>query len=241
MHLIKFKGRNRSDSDNLNLLYNIDNIYLMDNHLAASWCWLQKIDISKRYNLFHIDRHYDLQISQIDCWIKEFKNNVDCLSKISINQLLELNFKPKNSPQDYKYKIFQFDNYLTIFNRLYPNLLENMFFATHKDGETIDDFNISEIEIYELSKNLSFWINSNSNNKWIVNIDIDYFFSDINESYFQLLTNDYIKTIAKGLITAKENIEVITIALSPEYCGGWGNAEKVAKLLMGSMNIAWFE
>lgn len=32
----------------------------MDNHLAAAWCWVQKIDQSKRYGLFHINRHYDL-------------------------------------------------------------------------------------------------------------------------------------------------------------------------------------
>ena len=52
---------------NMNFLFNNGKFYIMDNHLAAAWCWLQKIDTSKRYGLFHIDRHYDLlKVSSIN-------------------------------------------------------------------------------------------------------------------------------------------------------------------------------
>lgn len=50
----------RSGCYNMNFLFNNDKFYIMDNHLAAAWCWSQKIDTSKKYGLFHIDRHYDL-------------------------------------------------------------------------------------------------------------------------------------------------------------------------------------
>lgn len=42
---------------NMNFLFNNGKFYIMDNHLAAAWCWLQKIDTSKRYGLFHCGRH----------------------------------------------------------------------------------------------------------------------------------------------------------------------------------------
>ena len=81
----------------------------------------------------------------------------------------------------------------------------------------------------------------NSNKKWIINIDIDFFFQDKNGEYFQFLTNDYVVEIAKEIKKAWDNIEVITVALSPELCGGWQHAERIGKLLCDTMNVKWFE
>ena len=39
--LVPFKGRNRSLSFDQNFLWRKDNIFIMDNHRAALWCWLQ--------------------------------------------------------------------------------------------------------------------------------------------------------------------------------------------------------
>ena len=50
----------KSEIANLNFVYKYKNIYIMDNHLAAGWAWLQELDIDKSYNFFHIDRHADL-------------------------------------------------------------------------------------------------------------------------------------------------------------------------------------
>lgn len=44
----------------MNFLYNSGKFYIMDNHLAAAWCWIQKIQSNQNYGLFHIDKHYDL-------------------------------------------------------------------------------------------------------------------------------------------------------------------------------------
>lgn len=49
-----------SGVSNLNFLYKEDNIYIMDNHLAAGWCWLQELQPKTSYNFFHLDRHADL-------------------------------------------------------------------------------------------------------------------------------------------------------------------------------------
>ncbi len=64
---------------NMNFLFNNGKFYIMDNHLAAAWCWLQKIDTSKRYGLFHIDRHYDLLNNLTDDFIAESANNAGVL------------------------------------------------------------------------------------------------------------------------------------------------------------------
>lgn len=241
MHLIPFKGRNTSTNYNLNLLFQNGKTYIMDNHLAASWCWLQKIDVEKRYNLLHIDRHYDLLQSQIDWWIEALQEqNID-LKTISITDLLAINYRHKDMPTSDSFPLFRWDNYLTIFNRLFPNLIASTTFATHKDGDTLEEFEMHEPEIYELQENLSYWINSNNKNKWIVNLDIDYFFTDYNERHFQFLTDDYVLKIAEEIKKSWENIEVLTIALSPELCGGWDNALRVGKLITGYLEIKWSE
>lgn len=50
----------QSGHDNLVFLWNSDKVYVMDNHLAAAWCWMQKCNEDVRYKFLHIDRHNDL-------------------------------------------------------------------------------------------------------------------------------------------------------------------------------------
>lgn len=52
--------KQQSDFDNLVFLWKTNNVYVMDNHLAAAWCWMQECDADTRYNFMHIDRHNDL-------------------------------------------------------------------------------------------------------------------------------------------------------------------------------------
>ena len=238
MNIIPFKGRNRSSTYHLNLLWNQDKFYIMDNHLAASWCWLQKIDTSKQYNLLHIDRHYDLLDSQTDWWIKALKNQNVNLKEIAIPDLLALKYSPDSMPKE-SFPIFRWDNYLTIMNRLFPNLLVSNIFATHKDGDLIDELNINETDAWELQENLSYWLSERNDKKWIVNIDVDYFFTDFEEKYFQLYTDELALRLADELNQVIDRVEVLTIALSPEMCGGWENAERVGRLLTNRLKIDW--
>ncbi len=241
MHLIPFRGRNTSTHYNLNLLYQNGKTFIMDNHLAASWCWLQQIDVNRQYNLLHIDRHYDFLNSQTDWWLEALQQQNVNLTAISINDLLAIQYSHPEMPTSDSFPLFRWDNYLTILHRLYPNLIASATFATHKDGDTIDDLEMHEPEIYELHQNLSYWINSNSRNKWIVNLDIDYFFTDFEERHFQFLTDEYVLKIAEEIKKSWDNIEVLTIALSPELCGGWDNAVRVARIITEYLQIPWTE
>src|SRR5687768_12090095 len=41
-------------------------IYIMDNHLAAAWCWSRHLHPTVEYNFLHVDAHYDLDCNEID-------------------------------------------------------------------------------------------------------------------------------------------------------------------------------
>ena len=41
-----------SGIDNLNFLLHYPKVYVMDNHLAAGWCWLQELDPEFSYCFF---------------------------------------------------------------------------------------------------------------------------------------------------------------------------------------------
>jgi hypothetical protein len=63
--------------------------------------------------------------------------------------------------------------------------------------------------------------------KWIVNIDLDYFFQTIDDTditirFISYEAIDFFLQKIKAFLNGR--IEVMTIALSPECCGGWENS-----------------
>ena len=61
----EFKGL-KSGSSALNILYQEGCTYVMDNHLAAGWCWYNTLDRRKEYNFCHIDQHDEYKQYQSD-------------------------------------------------------------------------------------------------------------------------------------------------------------------------------
>ena len=109
--LIPFKGRNHSGAYTQNFLWQQDSIYIMDNHRAALWCWLQHIKKDEKYSLFHIDRHYDTLNSRMKEWLGVLPD----LTKLSINEYLELKYLCEGTEAN----IIRYDNYLSIFLKKY--------------------------------------------------------------------------------------------------------------------------
>ena len=73
--------------------------------------------------------------------------------------------------------------------------------------------------------------------KTIVNIDIDYFTYTEFEQAIEIFSRDYIRALGRML---KEGIEedwilVVTVALSPEWSGGWKLAEEIAGHLLDAV------
>jgi len=227
--IFPFKGRNYSGATYQNFLWkdNNKNIYIMDNHRSALWCWLQEIDLKQKIKYFHLDRHYDCLHTDIKEWIKVCPD----LEKLSINEYLETKY-------DTDIPLFRWDNYASIFLKKYKHLIEHNLFVTYKEGDKPDTDSLREEKAIDLLENLAYWTEDGI---WIFNIDIDYFFYKHDDGYYQMYSDKFISSFFK-IVNDKINrneIQVVTIALSPECCGGWENSEKVCRIATKTLGISF--
>lgn len=218
----------------LSTLKNDGKIYIMDNHMAAAWCWGQKIDFSLSYNLFHIDKHYDLLEGGTDIKVKYIQELNFDIKKSTIEEYCSLSY-----PESYEYEanqVFRFDNYMTILKKLHPKIFKNKKFATHEDGTVPNDWHLYNVPITDLPTScVSDWI-KREELSWIVNIDIDYFFTkNSKDEYFQFLSDDYVMDFANQIKLSMDKIKVITIALSPSFCRSFEESNRVANIIYNKL------
>ena len=238
--IIKFKGQNVSWVKDLNLLCKENNIYVMDNHVAALWCWLQEIDTNEKYNILHIDAHYDTMSSRIDTWLHHLPDN---FKELDINDFLALKFYDEYFRDGYE--IMRWDNYFPIFHRLFKDNINSYHFFTHKEGTLFEEMKdkLDEYPIPGLFNLIDYIFNkkTSGNYKWIVNIDLDYFFQNIDDTEITLkfISDEAISFFLDKLKTYLKNdsIEVMTIALSPECCGNWQNSLELMDYFAKELNI----
>jgi hypothetical protein len=160
--LIPFQGRNDSGTFKLNFLWHQSNVYIMDNHRAALWCWFQHFSPDTKVSLFHIDRHSDTLSSNIDRWVELCPN----IWEINIEQYLSL--KDDDNDLGTKPSLFRWDNYLSIFFQKYRDNLNECYFLTHGKGDKPQIDNIKTPALWLLPWNFDSWINESEN--WICNI-----------------------------------------------------------------------
>jgi hypothetical protein len=229
--LIPLLAKNVSTDSTDNFLINEDNIYVMDNHRLALWCWFNKINVNNKYNLIHIDAHPDLSASGIADYLKLNKK----VSEMSLEEYRSIMQGQYNVP------LFRWDNYLKVFIESHKEnyIPETSLSFTHHLGSSDKlSKDLSSIFILRELENVfdeKLFIN---NNKWIVNLDLDYFFTT--QPHKKLLfTKDFMESIAcllkKGI--DQKLIEVLTIALSPECCGSWENAEIAYEIFKDKLNL----
>jgi hypothetical protein len=222
--ILPFKGRNRSLALDQNFLWRNDNVYIMDNHRAALWCWMQHLSFEKRYGLFHIDAHYDAaEVSRLSL------ENSPMLNAISLEDYLSYT-TPSSSPP---VPLYRWNNYLYIFQNKYPQCIGNYFIATHEiDKPPPDPFKWEEINIAVLYKfyREALFTKKYECDGWILNIDLDYFFaSQPGNKKCILQSDEYIHEIFSATAEAlfDGRVACLTIALSPECCGSWNSSEKL--------------
>lgn len=225
--LIPLTQRGDSASSKDNVLWNKDKIYVMDNHRLALWCWFQKLDKNKRYNLFHIDAHPDMSESAL----KYFDHDLWAMSLSEYREAWQADI---NMP------LFRWDNYIEIFLRKYPELVGKTISATHHLGSSKELS--EEVKPYDLVKVLHGIFSQEkyvNELPWIMNLDLDYFYSAAPEK-LMLFSDEFIKSLANSIELGLSNgmIEVFTISLSPECCGSWENAENLLKKFpMASLDL----
>lgn len=235
--------RQRSGHDNLVFLWNSDNVYVMDNHLAAAWCWMQKCNEDVRYKFLHIDRHNDLGTNTPFDIYKHLERN----QHLTLNEYTDLEWT--NEANHIHNKAFRWDNYITQCMYLFPRWFDEVVFSTRTPlgrderekllGTAIHSLSAAEILAY-IDNNVHIDEDGEQLNnligrqtiKWIVNLDLDYFFHLDDDGCFQILTDEYIRNLAVKLRENLNQIQVLTIALSPECCGGWNNAIHVLDVFM---------
>lgn len=169
--------RCRSFSQNLNFLWKSDaaQIYVMDNHLAAAWCWMKSCSAYDCYNFLHIDQHKDTTTF----------GSYESYSHLSDPNLSLDDYTKLVSPNSNgSGPTFRWDNYIHHSNALFPNWFNTCYFATHRD------INIDILQSETMMKvTESIWpytmisrideLMDESKNKWIVNLDLDYFLTVI--------------------------------------------------------------
>ena len=216
------------------MLWQNEKVYVMDNHLSAAWCWLQSCDAKKKYNFMHIDRHYDM----LECFYDEDLQPLRENPHMSYEEFKQLK---RTKDVGEKFPVFRGDNYIMASYVLHPNWFHTNIFLTHRDGDIGNSwghkaFPVREenplymdwcIDQYigEPSEYLDGFKGKDYKLPWIVNLDLDVFYS-VGRHHVQLHSDDYIRLIARSLNDNMSNIQVLTIALSPDCVGGEGMKEK---------------
>lgn len=213
-YLIPLVHRGESASDKDNVLWNEGKTYVMDNHRLALWCWFQKMKKGQRYNLLHVDAHPDLSESALlhfdhDLWT------------MSLDEYRTAWQKDINMP------LFRWDNYIEVFLRKYPEMVGKTVSATHHLGSKKELS--EEIRAYDLVKYMGGVFSGEryvNELPWIVNLDLDYFFSAAPEK-ISMFSDEFIEGVASAIRLGMESgmVEVLTVSLSPECCGSWDKAE----------------
>lgn len=186
--------------------------------------WLQHIDTNKKYHFIHIDTHYDTLASNLQPWVNSLPAN---LKDLTIEEYINLKYQRGME----EFPVIRWDNYIPIFNALYGDIILDYVFYTHGCGTTgtkaLDK--VQEWPIVTMFENLESLINENKE-KTILNLDIDFFFANQDDHYFQLFSDESIEILfnqIKNCLLKTNKIEVISVALSPECCGGWSNSLKI--------------
>ena len=235
--------------DLLKFLWKSDNapIYIMDNHLAAAWCWMQECYTDEKYNFMHIDQHSDLGVCGVTDDIYSLKSNL----QVSLEDYMKI----KNTKRQIQF--FRCDNYIRACHYLFPSWFNtNLLYFTkpHKDcsvGELgYDVFPMQKMEALYVRQDITQYIEEQGTffngaiieeemqtKKWIVNLDLDFFWDD---KEIKVFDEQFIYDLGRRIGNAMKNIQVLTIALSPKWCGNWIDALNCSKLFLANPILANF-
>lgn len=227
--------RGRSGTCDLNFLWRSERLYVMDNHRAALWCWLQHLPEAPKWQLLHIDRHYDTLRSQLDEWLELMPDN-----SVSLSEHLGL----KQTIDGTECPVIRWDNYLSIFLARHGDRVPLALFATAQEGDKPHHPNWLDVDPWTVMDHLEriaededeVW----SEPPWIVNIDMDYFTArrGAGAEQFRMFDDEYIACmgayVAVGL--RRGRIACATLALSPETTGGWPLAERLTATFLSDWN-----
>ena len=216
----------KSFMDNTIFLWESENkkVYVMDNHLSSAWCWINRCNPKDMYDFMHIDRHSDLALKCFYDFLEteqflNFKKN----PKIDFSSFTDIS-KVKDGVCR---KLFQWDNYIRVIHYLYPHWFNRNIFYFYEGESNCPKTNYCDEFVFvretpdAVIKGVDKYLRSQDsrfpNRKWILNLDLDFFWKDNGVRRFD---DTFIYDLSKRINAAMSNIEVFTIAISPD-CIGW--------------------
>jgi hypothetical protein len=222
---IPLKKKEFSGSENCSFLFQHNNIFVMDNHRLALWCWQYYLNSinqkDNKFNFFHLDAHEDAKVDlSPSCW--------DEIQNISLQDYMSEKSDVGN------YLKYRWDNYLPVFVHENQPLIRKSVFVTHQVG--LLGFAHQRISSYGLLQEFPKLFVDEL--QWIINLDLDYFYpKELKENL--LFDTQWIKTFFRQIKKQYDqgDIALITVALSPECCGSWENAEQVCSLFSEVFNV----
>ena len=235
-HLIPFAGRKYSGAVNQNLLWRDGNIYLMDNHRAALWCWQQEINLyEQRHSILHIDRHTDCLGANLDQHIAAMPD----LRGLSADDYLaaQVSLHGEDAP------LFRWDNYLSIYLAAFDRNMDSLRSIDHGDGDAPQHPRTMRPRADELPENMPYWLRS-APSPWIVNIDLDYFFCqgesspDDEGEWLPLFSAEFVDTVLRQLKAGLDagHVKVVTICLTPSnFTPGWQECLNLSQRIFSSL------
>ncbi|WP_432735075.1 UPF0489 family protein [Maridesulfovibrio sp. FT414] len=226
--LVEFQGRNHSTAIKLNFLWQHENVFIMDNHRAALWCWLAALKEEGELNLFHVDRHFDALFSKQDYAHFPHADFED----LSIGEYLACGYDNDFFAVT---PLFRWDNYLGLFVEKFRERVGSWAFATHGKGTPPHSIRYAAYEPWEFPAAIG-----ELKGKWIFNLDLDYFFGRMgNGQMGRLFTDEYIRGWGQALAHAVEQgtVRTLTISLSPECAAGWEGAESALQVFLDGFGV----
>lgn len=232
--LVPFKGRHHSLATIQNFLWQSGNVYIMDNHRAAMWCWLQEVASDENVLLLHIDEHFDALYSRM----KQWRRHMPELRGLSIEQYLALTYPAET----FTLPLIQWDNYLSLFLEGYGQQVCRAVFITHNAGDKPRFDGALHPRPEEVPGNIGFYLDHPE--RAIVNVDLDYFFCNDDQGQRRLMfSDDYISAVFRSIRTHMNagRVACLTLCLTPDegYTGGWAQAEALCARVCAILGIAF--
>lgn len=221
--LVHFKGRNDSYACHLNFLWRSGSLYVMDNHRAAAWCWLQHSEPEGNATVLHIDAHYDTAGAG-----GRSSENQPPTASLGLREYLDASFIDAG----HSICVYRWDNYISLLRHHHPRFGSEWAFATHRIGPP-PDFAYTDVRPGALVDTLGALIASRS--RFILNLDLDYFKSSKGDRFAPKARSQLFEHIAE--LVRQDQLLVFTVCLSPECCGGWASSEELLRELMITIGI----
>lgn len=228
-HLIPFRGKHYSGPVNQNLLWRDGNVFLMDNHRAALWCWQQEIDLYQTpHSLLHIDRHTDCLGANLDAHMAALPD----LRQLTLNEYLDATVALSGGDVP----LFRWDNYLSIHLKRFSNQVTAVRCIDHGDGDAPDHPATIRPGADEVPQNVLYWLRRGPA-PWIVNVDLDYFYFEAagegirDDTWLPMYSDEFIETVFGEIKNTSDEglVGVVTIYLTPSnFTPGWDDCLKLS-------------